>query len=116
MTVIMVGIFLLVVVGPPSARGTVPTGKCLVASRLVAEDILEDEGGAGVAQNKIQPGNERDDRERDGAVHVGVARADELLPLPALPDKKRSYAREKPAPVLNQNEGEQRDQQRKGVL
>jgi len=93
-------------------------GRGFVFVGFVAEDILQHEDRARVTHDKIKPTDERDGGERKRAVHVGIAGADKLHPFAGLVARHvdRSDARKKSAPVLNQNESEQRDQQRKRGL
>ena len=87
---------------------------------LVAEEVPEDEFRAGDPENNDGPRAERNEGERDGAVEVGVVRANErradvlkVPPMLALPPPHRADAGDETHPVVKQDEDEKCHEQRK---
>src|ERR1039458_9773355 len=84
---------------------------------LVAKKVFQDKHRPRKAHDKIKPPDKRHGGERDGAIHVGIAGTDKLHPFARGPasDIDSADAGEEAAPVLEQDKGEKRNEQREGV-
>ena len=74
---------------------------------LVAEEVEDQHLEARVAQHEIGPGDERDDRQREGGVEVGGRRADCVEPVALRVVLDRADSGEQAAPVHQKDEDEE---------
>ena len=83
---------------------------------LVAEEIEDQRLNPGVTQHEISPGEEREDRQRERGVKVGVRRADGVEPVAIRALKlDRADSGEEAAPVHQEDENEKAAEDGEGL-